>query len=63
MFNYKEYCSDCEMLTGETREYTIPPLAGCRTVSNPIIKDEIAAFCMVVNEFCDQLNECPLKKI
>jgi hypothetical protein len=59
----KDYCSDCEMLIGEVREYTQLPRCGCRTVSDPIIREEIAPFCMVANEFCDQLNICPLEGI
>ena len=43
------------MLTGEQREYTRAVMAGS-AVTVPQIETEIAAYCMVVDEFCDQLN-------
>ena len=50
------------MLIGEQREYIKPVFAGS-AVTNPQIIGEIAAFCMVANEFCDQLSKCPLGDI
>lgn len=46
----------------EQREYIKPVFAGS-AVTNPQIIGEIAAFCMVANEFCDQLSKCPLGDI
>lgn len=62
MFNYKSYCMDCEMLIGEQREYTRVVMAGS-AVTVPQIETEIAPFCMVADEFCDQLNRCPLEDL
>lgn len=50
------------MLIGEQREYTRTVMAGS-AVTNPRIIEEIAAYCKVADEFCDQLSKCPLGDI
>lgn len=60
MFDYKKHCTDCEMCEGERREGFRPAHSG---VTIPQTITEIAPFCMVADEFCDQLSKCPLRDI